>query len=115
MLYPYAREANARTRARALGLGSTITRCRLGGWYVVGPVELDADGRRDRRLYGTNRAAWSVTRELDTIRARGASAPAECAAHARARLPLLVGAKGERMLGIVQNHDQLFHTNLLLG
>lgn len=89
MLYPYAREANAIARARSLGLGSTVTRCRLGGWYVVGPVELDADGRRDRRLYGTNRATWSIARELDTIRARGASAPAEWTAHERELLALL--------------------------
>jgi hypothetical protein len=89
MLYPYAREANARTRARALGLGSTITRCRLGGWYVVGPVEVDADGRRDRALYGTNRASWSIARELDTIRARGADAPAAWSARERELLALL--------------------------
>lgn len=89
MLHPYAREQNARVRARTLGVGATVTRSRHDGWYAVGPVEVDSAGRRDRRLYGINRPTWTITRELDEIRARGADAPAEWSAYERELLELL--------------------------
>jgi chromosome segregation ATPase len=89
MIHPYQTERGARARAATLGLGSTVTQARGRGWLAVGPVEIDSAGRRDRALYGTNRAAWSVTRELDEIRARGADAPASWSAIERELCALL--------------------------
>lgn len=92
MLHAYQTERGASARASALGRGATITRARLGGWYAVGPVEIDDAGRRDRRLYGINRREWWITTELDAIRARGADAPAEWSAIERELLTLLTHA-----------------------
>lgn len=105
MLHAYQTERGARARALALGRGATITRARHGGWHAVGPVEIDASGRRDRRLHGINRREWWITTELDAIRARGVDAPAEWSAIERELCALLAHATPaeliERKSGLV--------------
>lgn len=108
MLHAYQTERGARARAIALGRGATITRSRHGGWYAVGPVEIDAEGRRDRMLHGINRREWWVTTELDAIRARGVDAPAEWSAIERELRELLTHATPAELIEREQRELRAF-------